>query len=403
MGIISSWNQLKRAINPRNPQGAESGGKVSISWLRKRLGMVPSDSESGETVSLQQRGTVVDQLAWTDGNSAIENEEYDYVMPLERDANSIEADLIRSLASTPAFTRLRDVRFLGALDYYLVTSPNARNRRYTRFQHSLGVAALAKSYLDMRQHAAQQRLLCVAAAMLHDIGHPPFSHTIEPVFEQAFGFDHHRASERIISGQVPLGSEVAEVLGAFGIDPLAVIDVLNGGDALYESFFSGPINFDTIEGILRSRNYLKMQRLGLSPLKVMQAAADRGKAASEQTVDSFWQCKHDVYTLVIRSRHGVLYDGLFQAVVNKSIDALSPTDFFASESDIFRKVPLLREALKREKIRVVAEDILPAEMHYQARHFFVDEQVPFASRRDKERYRQTKSSSSLTLRDVLPA
>jgi hypothetical protein len=239
--------------------------------------------------------------------------------------------------------------------------------------------------------------------MLHDIGHPPFSHTLEPVFEELCGLDHHKASERIITGQAALGQEVTAVLRSFGIDPLAVINVLNGGDDLFDQFFSGPINFDTIEGILRARNYLKMQRLGLSPFKVMHAAAFRDDPQCKQVVDGFWQSKHDVYTLVIRSRLGVLYDSLFQAIARKHASSFVAADFFATETEIFRKVPLLREALKKERVKSIAEEVLPPQVQYQTRHFFVDDQISFESRNDDRRYRQTKSPTCLTLQDILPA
>ncbi|MGZ8287064.1 MAG: HD domain-containing protein [Allosphingosinicella sp.] len=347
---------------------------------------------------------MVDQLPWTE-TSAVNEGEYDYARPLETSSDSVEADLIKLLAATDAFKRLGDVRFLGALDYFLVAHPNgnATNKRYTRLQHSLGVAALAKSYLDLRKHSPQERLLCVAAAMLHDIGHPPFSHTLEPVFQELFGLEHHRASERIITGQIPLGLQVSATLQKFGIDPLAVVALLNGGDDLFDGFFSGPINFDTIEGILRTRSYLKMQRLGLSPHKVMQAAAVRDEPLCQQVVDAFWESKHEIYTLVIRSRLGVLYDTLFQSIARGQAEALSVADFFSTESDIFRKIPLLREALKKEKLKSVAQQVMPQRIEYQIRHFFVDATVSFTSQDDKARYRQSKTPASLTLTDILPA
>jgi len=404
--MTARWLTIRNVIHPRDPQVAESRGKVRNGWLRSLARVVPWWRESRERLSqLHQRGTVVDQLPWADAARVADNGEYDYEAPLESISDSAETDLIRRLAATAAFKRLADVRFLGALDYFLIASPNgnASNKRFTRLQHSLGVAALAKAYLSSRRHTSQQRLLCVAAAMLHDIGHPPFSHTLEPVFEELFGLDHHLASEKIISGQGPFADEVAGVLRSFDVVPSAVVDLLNGGDELFDNFFSGPINFDTIEGILRARNYLKMQRLGLSPLKVMQAAADRDVSASQQAVDGFWQSKHEIYTLVIRSRLGVLYDSLFQGVARQNQNLFSKTDFFASETEIFKKIPLLREALKKDRLRAIAEAVLPQTIPYQTRHFFVDEHVSFTSRNDNGRYRQAKFPSSLTLRDILPA
>ncbi|HUE79396.1 MAG TPA: HD domain-containing protein [Sphingomicrobium sp.] len=347
---------------------------------------------------------MVDQLNWDNAEGVTNNGEYDFAAPYDGPDDTAEADLIDALLETLAFKRLGDVRFLGALDYFLVSQPNgsSRNKRFTRLQHSLGVAALAKAYLDLKQvHTPQQRLLCVAAAMLHDIGHPPFSHTLEPVFEEAFGINHHGASERIITGLVPLGSEIVEILRSFGIDPLAVLHLLNGGDELFDHFFSGPINFDTIEGILRARNYLRMQKLGLTPMKVMKAAVSRSSPESRHIVDGFWHSKQEVYAVVVRSKSGVFYDALFQAIVRSHINALTLADYFATEAEIFRKIPLLRDVLKKDKVAEIARAVLPAEVAYYLRQFYIDDGGTFHSGEDNKRYRQKKALGSLTLGDIL--
>lgn len=394
--MTAFWNRLGalfRRHDPRNPQGLQ---------IRSDPLVIKGDTESRFAVSRSPKGAfVTDQFAWEDQTSPPENREYDYAAPYEGSDETAEADLIEALSSTRAFRRLKGIRFLGALDYLLVARPNGRVKRYTRYQHSFGVAALAKSYLRLREHSAEQRLLCVAAAMLHDVGHPPFSHTLEPVFEEAFGVDHHLATEQLITGLVPLGSQIVQVLKSFGVDPLAVLHLLNGGDELFEGFFSGPINFDTIEGILRARKYLGMQNLGLTPLKVMTAAAERSDPDSKEVVDQFWQSKHEVYTLVIRSPQGVFYDGLFQAIARAHIDHLSAEDIYATEDAVFKRIPLLRDALSNGRVREIAERVLPKEIPYQHRRFYVVEDTEFDSHHDDQRYRQRKSGTSLTVRDFL--
>jgi predicted HD phosphohydrolase len=350
-----------------------------------------------------ERALVVDQLLWESGDSNPENGEYDFAEPYTGSDDTAEADLIEALSETKAFRRLEDIRFLGALDYFLVSRPNgkATSRRYTRQQHSLGVAALAKEYLDETRHSGPHRLVCVAAAMLHDVGHSPFSHTLEPVFTDAFGIDHHRASERIITGLAPLGDDVANVLKAFGVDPLAVLHVLNGGDEHFDRFFSGPINFDTIEGILRARSYLRMQKLGLSPLKVMRAAIARSNPESKHLIDGFWNSKAEVYSLVIRSKRGAFYDALFQEIARQHLDRLSADDFYTTETNIFRKIPMLRDVLDEQKMPTIARNVLPPKLAYSVRHFDIHQSVDFKTHADEKRYVQRKTRSFLTVEGIL--
>jgi HD superfamily phosphohydrolase len=94
--------------------------------------------------------------------------------------------LIIDLLNTREFQRLRRIRQLGAL---FLTFHGAE---HTRFTHSVGVAFMAKRIFDALLAAGQipqkgralerTRLVAIAAALLHDVGHGPFSHLYEKVF-----------------------------------------------------------------------------------------------------------------------------------------------------------------------------------------------------------------------------
>ena len=126
--------------------------------------------------------------------------------------------LLMELIDTQAFQRLKDIRFLGAIDYRLIRRPNGSPSaiRYSRYEHSLGVMQLSLLYCRKRRVPFPERRLVCAAALLHDIGHPPLSHSVESVFKEEFGVDHHTATEDIICGRVPLGKEVLAALRHHG-------------------------------------------------------------------------------------------------------------------------------------------------------------------------------------------
>lgn len=97
---------------------------------------------------------------------------------LERD-DPAEALLI-ALIDTPAFQRLRRIRQLGTAS---LTFHGAEGSRFT---HSLGAMAVTRRVFDRlvkrypQLHSYRPLVLC--AALLHDIGHSPFSHTGEEIF-----------------------------------------------------------------------------------------------------------------------------------------------------------------------------------------------------------------------------
>lgn len=353
-------------------------------WLEslKRAGPFADTSESEGQTKLMQ---LVDAL---DG----QNEPYDFKITKSQDRSDTEAAFLDQLAQTRAFRRLADIRFLGALDYYLISAPNqhAQNSRYTRAQHSWGVTLLAQRYLREKSFTQKDRLTCLAAAMLHDIGHSAFSHTIEPAFSELFGINHHAVSEEIIRGSDPEFDDVRVTLTNFGIDPEEVVSVLSGEDRQFDHYFSGPINFDTIEGILRSRQYIKMENLGLSPWRVLHASQCRSSPNDEVTVDNFWMMKGEIYNLVIRSTFGAFLDQFFLEVFKTQKDRISPNDFYLSEVQMFRKFPILRRALGAAFVERFGEQTFPEGLEVAVRNFHVDKASDFFARDDRARYRQSK-------------
>ena len=91
--------------------------------------------------------------------------------------------LVLQLIDTPQFQRLRNIRQLG------VTSLVYPGATHTRFSHALGTAFLMKRVLEhfhelnpppaLHQILEEHRELLLAAALLHDLGHLPFSHLLE--------------------------------------------------------------------------------------------------------------------------------------------------------------------------------------------------------------------------------
>ena len=100
--------------------------------------------------------------------------------------------MVMALVETAPFQRLRRVRQLGPA---FLTFHGAESSRFT---HSLGVFHLARQaferLLTLNPALEPHRPLLYAAALLHDIGHGPLSHT----GEEMFGLHHEGWSARII-------------------------------------------------------------------------------------------------------------------------------------------------------------------------------------------------------------
>jgi len=111
-----------------------------------------------------------------------------------------------AVVDTPAVQRLRYIRQLG---HAFLVYPGAT---HSRFEHALGAYHLARRVLSQLEEAGDARLdaadrACLKlAALLHDIGHYPFSHALEEA-----GLPHHEVlAERQLSSGA-LAARLAEL------------------------------------------------------------------------------------------------------------------------------------------------------------------------------------------------
>src|SRR5881628_2673168 len=100
--------------------------------------------------------------------------------------------LLFRLLNAAEFQRLRRIRQLG------MTSLAYPAADHSRYSHSLGVMQTARRILDQLARLfdidEEGRTMCLVAALLHDLGHGPFSH----VFERVSGIDHEELTRRVI-------------------------------------------------------------------------------------------------------------------------------------------------------------------------------------------------------------
>jgi len=146
-----------------------------------------------------------------------------------------------ALLDSPALQRLRYIKQLG---FSYLVYPGAN---HTRFEHSLGTMFLAEVACRRFGLSDHERTLVVAAALLHDIGHGPFSHASEPLMEK-FLHRTHDDIERIVE------DHVGNQLRASGIDPDELCSVVKGKHPL-SGIIHGDLDVDRMDYLLRDAYY----------------------------------------------------------------------------------------------------------------------------------------------------
>ncbi len=148
----------------------------------------------------------------------------------------------RELLDTPPVQRLRHVRQLGTVH---LVYPSAN---HTRFEHSLGVYHLATRALDELRVEGRAAEHVQAAALLHDIGHAPFSHNIEELIARRTGQYHDDVDDLLLE---PV---VETILRERDLEPRRVADLIRGRGT-YGQLISGELDVDRMDYLVRDAHH----------------------------------------------------------------------------------------------------------------------------------------------------
>lgn len=167
-----------------------------------------------------------------------------------KETNELERHLWRVIQTRP-FQRLRRVKQLGFSD---LVYPGAS---HSRFAHSIGVFHTARQLMEVvRNHGDRSETrenLALAAALVHDLGHGPFSHAFETVGKR-LGLklaDHEHVSDLLIKH-----GEVADILNEMGSGfAIDVADMVKkeGRMTVHNAVVSSQFDADRLDYMRRDR------------------------------------------------------------------------------------------------------------------------------------------------------
>jgi len=219
--------------------------------------------------------------------------------------NNIRVDsLALELVDTPVFQRLRYVRQLGLA--YLVY-PGAT---HTRFEHALGAYHLCRIAIGLLRERGiadvpeEECTVTTIAALLHDVGHYPFSHALEEI-----GATNHEEVATALVTTGPVASILRSRIGENA--PERIIALIRGeADSPLQGLVSGSLDLDKIEYLKRDAHMcgvaygeIDVDRLINSmvlvgdPVTGLQTVgvAEKGLSALESLLFAKYQMYRNVY------------------------------------------------------------------------------------------------------------
>jgi len=166
------------------------------------------------------------------------------------------------LVETPEIQRLYNIKQLGLAH---LVFPGAH---HTRLEHSLGAYMMAYKATKKLNLDRNEKEMVVGAALLHDIGHGPFSHTLESILRNTLDVDHVDLTEKLIFGEYDIfnpeerefiaSPSVHDILDKNSIDQKKLVNIIKGKThekPYLSQLLNSAIDVDQLDYLVRDAYY----------------------------------------------------------------------------------------------------------------------------------------------------
>jgi HD superfamily phosphohydrolase len=156
-------------------------------------------------------------------------------------------EIERNVIDTLAVQRLRRIRQLAGAEYVYPAA------NHTRFEHVLGAMYLAGVVVENipTELSADEKQKVRLAALLHDVGHAPFSHLFEPFLLKYLGRNHEDMSTWIIANSSLSGVIEEQGFDAKELSNLAVGKPSKPGKRFLGQIISSSFDVDKMDFVVR--------------------------------------------------------------------------------------------------------------------------------------------------------
>jgi HD superfamily phosphohydrolase len=226
---------------------------------------------------------------------------------------------------TPAFQRLHHVRQLG-LNYLVY--PTAQ---HTRFSHSLGVLHVVSEFIDaLRSGAIDSTSLededvvqeLRLAALLHDIGHHPFSHVLENEMES---YDGNEANHTNLAKWIIENTSIKDHIGDYNLEHIHAIITRTHTDRICNSLVSSDLDADRLDYLLRDAYFTGVaygavdihRILGIAQIREDNVVYD---VKGLPTIESYLMARMSMYRAVYHHKTSTGFGLLLRRVYRKLRD-----------------------------------------------------------------------------------
>lgn len=256
----------------------------------------------------------------------------------------VELQVIWDLLNSSWFQRLRRIRQLGGA--YMVY----HCAEHSRFSHSLGVYEIVRRMVteigDIRDALTErEKVTVMAAALLHDIGHGPYSHA----FETVTGTSHESFTCRIIEENTGI-TEILETCSAGLAKETADVIRHRSPNPLLHQLISSQLDADRMDYLLRDAYFtgtkygeFDLERI-LRTLRVEEGNLLVVKGSGMYAVENYIMARYHMYWQVYYHPAGRSYEYILHALFRRIREM--------KDTDDPSMIPLFGPLVSRKKIEL---------------------------------------------------
>lgn len=230
----------------------------------------------------------------------------------------IEVDykLISDLIDSKELQRLRRIRQLSGVSMVFQTA------EHSRFTHALGAYHMANLVLrnveGIEVLSEYERIVFLCAALLHDVGHGPYSHA----FENVLSTSHEEMTVKIILNK---NTEINKILSVYNnlVEDIASVISHGGKYPLIETFVSSQLDVDRMDFLSRDAYFtgatygtIDMNRI-LRSMKVLDGNL-LCRASGVHSIESYLMSRYHMYFQVyyhpVSRSYELLLEGIYERI-----------------------------------------------------------------------------------------
>lgn len=248
----------------------------------------------------------------------------------------VENGFIKRLINSKFFQRLRRIKQLSGVTMVFHTA------EHSRFSHSLGAYEIARRFLDIPDlksgFSKREKELFLASALLHDIGHGPYSHA----FEKVFNTNHESIGAYIITNHKEIRSILNDIDNEFANDVSSII-LKKGKFPLIEQLISSQVDVDRLDYLIRDSYHTGVPygRVDIDKITRSINIVDSKivfKESALNTLESFFFNRYHMYWQVYYHPVGRAYEFNLEMIYRRISDLIKEGYNFSNNINFLIRV-----------------------------------------------------------------